>query len=182
MSNWGYIVPHTKKAQGAVLKGADGSTIESEYGLGLKIATELDNLGSILSETRDIGGVYGASRRLIGLGCKFSLEDHKNAFNKSVGGFEVLVLKGQQRSKIAAELLVETFVERLPNIKLRASNGIKFLNSKDRGATNLRDAHNAGMEICLLPEPFFIDNIDDWIPTKMLVDIYLEFFKKAEQL
>jgi len=173
--SWGYIVPHLKSAQGAQL--AKGMT---EYKYGLNCAKILDELQGIPWETRDVGGVSGAARRLSKRNVKYSIEDHKNAYNRKVGGFEVLVHRGYPKDAIAAEMLIETFTERLPNLKLRGISGIKWVEGRNRGAGNIRAAHSGGMEIALLTEPFFIDNIDDWIPVDMLADIYLEFFNKAK--
>lgn len=177
MSNWGYIVPHTLRKEGAFLDG-----IISEYDYGLICANILNRNEFIDSETRDNGGVIMAASKLVKRGCRYSIEDHKNAFNKKSRGFEVLVLKDDERSIAAAKILANVFKKHFPERKLRGVDGVKLISVEDRGGHNLESAKKAGMVVAILAEPFFIDNFDDWIPPRKLAEVYADFFTEARNV
>lgn len=159
---WGFINPHLERAGGAEHPQRDIN--EYKYGHLMK------NHHDYPFETRDSGGVYGAAKALIKKGCNASIEDHKNAYNNSVNGAEILVIKGDRLSIDYAEMMLDEFNKMFPQVKIR---GVKQKNKGDRGYNNLRDSKRAGMDIALLPELFFIDSF--WIDPAKLA----EFYKKV---
>ena len=153
--NWGFIVPHTKRAGGAVSR--EKGINEYEYGL------KLVKLLKWPWDTRDKGGVFGAASRLRKKGVNATIEPHKNAFNGKAHGFELLVMKGDDLSGEVARHICEAFQEKYPNRKLRYDNGIKWSKPGDRGYGNLKAAKDAGIDVVILSESFFIDNPKEWI-------------------
>jgi hypothetical protein len=149
--SWGYIVPHTAKAAGAV--GYRGLQKFSEYQYGLEVA-EINRV-FLPFETRDNGGVLAAALKLKAKGANASIEAHLNAFNGKVGGAEILVLDGDAESYDMAQNLLAAFALEFPNFNIR---GVKRRKSGDTGYFNLMQAKAAGMRIALLTEFFFIDS------------------------
>lgn len=165
-ARFGYIVPHTEKAQGA--ETPNKKTSEYQYGLSVAVTND----ASILWDDRNDGGVKAAARRLVKKGCNATFEDHKNAYNNKVGGAEILVIKGDQLSKDKAELILEAFKLRFPKRNIR---GVKEMRKGGRGYNNLIAAKKGGADIALLGELFFIDNDSDFIP----VNTYADFLKEV---
>lgn len=165
-ANWGIIIPHTKSTGGA---GNDTHKM-NEYYYGLKMVKTL----GLPFETRDSGGVRGATKRLLSKGIKCTLEPHKNAYNGKAFGFEILVLKGDDLSIHYAELFAQAFKARFPDRRLRHGNGLKVLNKGDRGAGNLVASKKAGAEVALLSEAFFIDNDSEWIAPEEMAQFWSE--------
>lgn len=163
---WGYIVPHTKSAQGA--ETPDNLTSEYKYGLSVAVT----NADSILWDDRNDGGVKGAVKRLVGKGVNATFEDHKNAYNGKVGGAEILIIKGDSLSKHYAELILDAYALKYPNRNIR---GVKEMKKGGRGYNNLLAAKKAGADVALLGEMFFIDNPADFIP----VNTYANFIKEV---
>ena len=161
---WGVIVPHTEKA-----KGAYGNNT-NEYDYGLKLAKAI----GLPYETRDAGGVGGATKRLKARGVTATLEPHKNAYNGKAKGYEILILKGDERSKIEALHFIKLFEDKYPNRYKRNGNGIKEVSKGDRGYYNLTAARQY-MQVALLSEMFFIDNPHDYLSPFVMG----EFWKKA---
>lgn len=164
---WGFIVPHTKMAP-----GAQGFLENSRRVIEYFYALEFISLLSFPFQTRDIGGVYGAAKRLINSGINASVEPHCNAYNGNVSGYEILVLDGDQLSYEYAVNFIEQFRIMFPERKFRRIIKTK---SGTRGHNNLVQAKKAGMEVALLTEFFFIDNPKDFI----LEERMAEFFRKA---
>lgn len=161
---WGYIVPHTESAQGA--ETIDGKW--SEYTHGLAVSTKL----GLPWDDRNDGGVYSACKRLKALGVNSTWEDHRNAFNRTVGGAEILCLHGDQLSIEKAEMILESFHSAFPKRNIR---GIKPIRKSGRGYNNLLASKKAGMDVALLGELFFIDNPADFIPADQIA----AFLKKV---
>jgi hypothetical protein len=163
---WGLIVPHTKSSGGASSKEKN----INEYNYGLKLAA----LMPIPRETRDEGGVSLAAKRLKLKGCNASLEPHKNAYNGTAKGFEILVLENDSESIRVAEIMAENFKAKYPTRVLRHTNGVKKIKSGDRGYSNLIAAKKEGMKIALLGEAFFIDNPAEWIEPEEMAKFWME--------
>ena len=153
--NWGFIIPHTYKAQGASNKS--GTITEYEY------ADKMAWKTKIHAQFRDNGGVSGAASRLSELGCNASIEPHLNAFNGKAKGFEILAIAGDSKSISEGIRIAKAFKERFPDRVLRHGNGVKIVHRGDRGYKNLEAARFAGMSVALLSEAFFLDNPDEWI-------------------
>lgn len=162
--SWGYMVPHLKNAQGADTPDKKWS----EYKYGQSVATLL----GLPWETRDEGGVKGASQRLVARNCNCIFEDHKNAYRGTSFGFEILILKGDSLSKQYAELIMDEFERRYPK---RRNRGIKEMTKGGRGYNNLLNHKRGGADVALLGEMFFIDNPHEFInPSE-----YVNFLKSV---
>lgn len=176
-SLWGFVVPHTKADRGAVLKSALGKVVETEYDYGAETIRLISNDLPVTKATRDGGGLKGAYGWLKIEGAKFSIEPHLNAFNTIAKGYCVLVLKGDTKSEKVARQLLAKFSEKYPD---RQNRGIRFVKSGDRGALNLITAKDNGMEVALLTEMFFIDNLSDYISTKEMSKFFIDFLRTVE--
>lgn len=163
---WGVIVPHTTKAQGA--STPDKRMTENKYAYFMLAHTDFKYF------TRDEHGVAGAARGLKRRGVNASIEPHKNAFNGKAKGFEILVLKGDTLSEHYARMIAENFIDQFPDRKLRHDRGIKWVKRGDRGAASLIAAKANGMEVALLVETFFIDNPDEWIEPEVMAKFWTE--------
>lgn len=163
-AKWGIIIPHTAKAQ-----GAESPSGESEYHYALQMFT-----GSALPRrTRDEGGVYGAAKDLVKLGCNCTLEPHLNAYNGRAQGFEILVLEGDKASIAEAKRIAYEFGNSFSNHLLRGDGGVKVISKSDRGGSNLASSKSAGAKVALLSEAFFLDNTSDYID-KTLMKLFWE--------
>ena len=145
---------HTKKAQGAC--SDEYQVSEYEYFNKLKPFLNSD----IAKGNRDSGLLNGykmlkSQGEAIG-----SLEFHLNAFNKKANGYEVLVLKGDDKSYWEAKRFLALMAIYFPE---KRSRGIKEISYRGRGYKNLTASKRAGFEISLLTEVFFIDNARDYI-------------------
>ena len=160
---WGHIVAHNSKKQGANTY----NKAYSEYTYGNILSHSL----SMPSETRDDGGVSLAAKRLTNKGCNASIECHYNAYNGIVGGIEILVLRGDDFSAKYAKMIISEAMSKLDNIKLRGDGGIKWISKGDRGYYNLVNAKSAGMKVAILTELFFGDNEKDFMSPSMQAKI-----------
>jgi hypothetical protein len=161
---WGLIIPHTKNSGGASSKEKK----MNEYEYGLKFASYMPQP----RETRDEGGVPLAAKRLKIKGCNASLEGHKNAYNSTAKGFEILVMETDLESIRVAEIIAQNFKQANPDRVLRHGNGVKKIKPGDRGYSNLKSAKDNGMKIALLAEDFFIDNPAEWIEPSVLAEFW----------
>jgi len=158
ISKWGYIIPHTKYAQGA--ETPDNQY--SEYTHGSIVAAGLP----IPFDHRNDGGISGACERLSDRGVNSTWEDHRNAYNGIVGGAEILYLKRDHLSKVKAEDILHAFSITFPDRTIR---GAKARGPKERGGGNLVASKKSGMDVALLGELFFIDNPKDFIETEAMI-------------
>ena len=167
---WGFIIPHTKEDGGATTPDKK----MNEYRFKLAMIRVMDLL--VPFETRDVGGVWGAVKRLFKRGVTASIESHKNAYNKKVGGFEVLYLYDDELSKEYALKLVAAFKEAFPNHTIRRGNGLIPIKKGGRGFNNLKFARKK-FRVSLLVEAFFIDNNDDYISPEEMAQFWDNFLK-----
>jgi len=168
----GMIIPHTIKAQGAV--AYDGKL--SEYNYGLLLAYTLD----IRTASRNIGGVHKAAKKLVDYGCNASIEPHFNAYNGKAYGAEILVLANDPESEIFARKVIELFVKKFPERKMRADYGIKKVFQGDRGYNNLKAAKSEGIRVAILTELFFGDNEKDWMEIYTHADFIREIQRELK--
>ena len=153
---WGLIIPHEKKAQGAM--NYDGTYSEYNYAL------EMSRHIGIPFQTRDDGGVYTATERLINeYKINSTIETHFNAYNRNAHGYELLVMKGDSLSERYARLMIESFSDIYPKRRARGDAGIKWVSKGDRGYYNLSKAKDAGAVVTILSELCFGDNVVDYI-------------------
>jgi len=84
----------------------------------------------------------------------FVISLHCNAFNKKASGSEVLYYHKSEKSKQYANILQKNFVR---NLEL-SDRGIHGKTSEDRGGYLLKNT----IAPCIIAEPFFIDNDEDY--------------------
>ncbi len=82
------------------------------------------------------------------------IEFHCDAYNKIASGTEVLFCNGSTKGKAAARIMQDRLVMALG----LPDRGIKSKMRSDRGGYILCGVN----QVCLIPEPFFIDNDDDF--------------------
>lgn len=83
-----------------------------------------------------------------------SLELHFNAAKRRAKGCEMLILKRDRKTaKIAQHLIDE--ISSVFSMGKRHDNGIKYLDSADRGYTNLMHCRTHGVKYPMIVEPFF---------------------------
>lgn len=172
---WGIIVPHERKAQGARTHSSVYPPVY-EYGYGLQLATYLSD--RIPHKTRDSAGVYGAAKALLDIGCNATLEPHCNAFNGKAEGYEILVMAGDSLSKEYALNIISAFQTKYPERRKRQGDGVKEVKKGERGYYNLKNAKDAGVEVALLSELFFIDNIKDFMQPLEMSNFLREVLNK----
>lgn len=157
---WGYIVPHTEKAQGA--ETPDNKWSEYKHGLSVAVG----NADFIPWDDRNNGGVSGAVKRLISShDINSTWEDHRNAYRGVTAGAEILCIRGDSLSKHYAEMILDSFNSYFPNRNIR---GVKEMKKGGRGYGNLLASKKAGADVALLGELFFIDNPKDFIPPEKI--------------
>ena len=164
---WGYIVPHTKNAQGA--ETPDNKW--SEYKHGQSVAVK--NAVVIPWDDRDSGGVRPAVERLVSKGVNATWEDHRNAYRGTTGGAEILYIHGDDLSKYHAEMILDAFKAKYPDRNIR---GAKAKRKGDRGYNNLLAAKKGGADVALLGELFFIDNPNDYLSPDEVAEFLLSVF------
>ena len=172
---WGFVVPHTKKAAGAVLKitiKGKSKVQDQEYFYAMDVIDELASKLGVTKATRDEGGLKGAFSWLNIEGCNASIEPHLNAFNTKAEGYEVLILDGDSTSEVYAKELLALFGEMFPK---RVNRGIKRIKAGGRGFSNLMAAKEKGMKVALLTELFFIDNPKEFISRGDMVEFFNRF-------
>lgn len=156
---FGVVVSHKEESQGAVNKKRK----ITEHKYSQQVANNLMIWNSAISAKRKARGTHGACIALSSHGCNSMIEIHGNAYDETVSGCEIVVLKGDTISKNYALELIEEFKKMFPARQIRRGNGIKEISHGDRGYKNLSEAKAAGMVVCMLTEFFFIDNNADWI-------------------
>jgi len=149
---WGFIIPHRRDSPGAV--SYDNRYSEYLYGTIMVPAIGLPY------RTRDEGGVRLASKQLRGESVNATIEPHFNAYNGKVEGAEMLVIRSDGLSRHYAELFLDIFRETFPHRRIR---GVKEVGPGDRGYRNLLESKKSGMEVAILSEMFFGDNIADFL-------------------
>ncbi len=101
----------------------------------------------------------------------FVLSLHCNSFNKKTSGTEVLYFHLSPRGRIIAGFLQKHLIACL---KLK-DRGIKAKDEGDRGGYLLKYTRAP----CIIAEPFFIDNDDDLLTAKALMDKLSLAYAKA---
>lgn len=108
----------------------------------------------------------------------FIISLHCNAFNSEASGTETLYYHKSSRSREIAQILNANIVSAL-GLKDR---GVKPKSVEDRGGYLLKYTHAP----CVIAEPFFIDNEDDFttanVNRKMLVEAYAKSIKEIADI
>lgn len=165
------IVGHTHYQHGATT-----STGVSEYDFCLAVARHIkarfpaDN--GIRIFTKDHIGTEGVACQVAAWKADLSIELHFNAFDGTVEGAEILVLKEEQKdSSIVAAGLLHSWCEDSG----KRNRGVKYVIGNDRGAKNLHVIRERGVKYVMLFEPFFGDNPKDVVTPKKLADSICKF-------
>jgi N-acetylmuramoyl-L-alanine amidase len=151
MKKCALVIGHKKASSGAVNKESGVSEFEFNDRLSVDIESNIEDVTvqRIYRRTyQELPGDINAYEP------DFIISLHCNAYDKNTSGTEVLYYHRSMPSKKIAEILLKHLVEglNLPN------RGIKARNSEDRGGYLLR--YTAAP--CIIAEPFFIDNDDDY--------------------
>lgn len=142
-----------------------------EYDYNSKVAEiVLSNVDSKLIRVfkRGSSGIAGVGILASAWSPDLTIELHLNAFNGEAEGCEVLVLDKDKESAHVAISFALAFCKKFDRIS-RRDRGINWIESSDRGYTNLKAVSLVKRSI--LVEPFFCDTKSEWIP----VEVYAQF-------
>jgi len=145
------VVGHTEDKKGAKNK----SFGVYEYNINNKLAKDIKK---ILSDKVDIvyrlNGYKNLPSDISKIDPKFILSLHSNAFNTKASGSETLYYHKSKTGKMIAQVFQNLIVKSL-GLKDR---GIKSKTAEDRGGYLLKYTQAP----CIIMEPYFIDNDDDF--------------------
>lgn len=155
-------------------KGAYGNgTNEVEYNSFVMDYLQLQGIPDVryYKARNSLNAAYDAKRE----GCDIIIQLHLNAYNGDARGCEVLVIDGDVKSYAIAEKFAKEFTGKFNRVMRRSyDNGKKMLSSRDRGVSSLVASGSAQK---ILVEPFFIDNVNDFVPKEEYAEFLLEFIK-----
>jgi N-acetylmuramoyl-L-alanine amidase len=151
------VVGHRKGAPGACNKNEEDFP-KCEFEFNKKLINDLVER-HLVSSSIDYDVVYRQSYKQLPMNINklnphIVISFHCNAFNTKASGTEVLYYHTSTNGKRMAEILQENFLDvlELPD------RGIKPRHSEDRGGYLLRYTKAP----CVIIEPFFIDNDEDY--------------------
>ncbi|WP_294962358.1 N-acetylmuramoyl-L-alanine amidase [Sulfurimonas sp.] len=151
------VIGHSTYSRGARNKSSD----VSEFEFNEKLAKDIKANWSEHNLSDEIVLVYrenGYSKlpyEINDLDVDLVISLHCNAFNTTASGCEMLYYHKSVKGKNIAKI----FQDKLTDILENKDRGIKSKDSEDRGG-HLLKATNAP---CIIVEPFFIDNDDDFL-------------------
>lgn len=151
MKKCALVIGHKKTSPGASNK-TSGVT---EFSFNDRLAMDIDDEVSGVNVQR----VYRRTYKLLpfdinAVNPDFIVSLHCNAYNTSTSGTEVLFYHRSVKGRRIAEILNDHLVNALG----LNDRGIKAKTTEDRGGYLLKTTHAP----CLISEPFFIDNNDDF--------------------
>ena len=156
-------IGHSKASKGAHNKTFNISEFTFNEELVIDISDKLNNLNiqnSIVYRTN----YSDLPNQINQLNPKFVISFHCNAFNTKASGTEMLYYHSSKNGKLMASIFQKNIVDAL---KL-PDRGIKPKHTEDRGGYILKYTDAP----CIISEPFFIDNDDDY---QLIMDLYPEF-------
>ena len=159
-----FLIPHTPTSRGAM---AWNGIREYDYYYNILLHSKFQVNGK-----KGFEEYFDIADQLVSLGFTTAIEPHFNAFNGRAAGAEILVMKGDQKSKNFARYLLGEFELKFPNRRLRYNAGVKELEEGDRGHSILTVLKNRGFKIAVIPELFFGDNKEDYIKPKDLIEFF----------
>ena len=124
---------------------------------------------------RGRSGITGVAVKAVAWKPAISIELHLNSFNGTARGCEVLCLRGDNRSAALGRLFAAKFTANF-NRMIRGENGIKWIDSGDRGATSLKALSPVAQSI--LVESFFADNKKEWIAPLTYAQFLVEWLNE----
>jgi len=153
----GIIVGHTKKSQGAFSKTLGQSEYVYNSGLAAMIAEHAAGLSDqVKIETRDVGGVAGAFKRILAWKPDCVIELHFNAANGRASGAETLFSDNYDAHGIRELALAQLTARAMADALGIPSRGVKERTSSgERGFFNLSQTTKTP---CVLIESGFGDN------------------------
>ena len=159
------IVGHGGKDKGAYNKETKETELDYNLDLAPKIKEKLTEQGYIV----DIHNRGNASSENIHylnkVGFDIIVSLHCNAYNEYANGTEVLYWNTSKNGQLLAQALQENIVDTLG----LTDRGLKPIKNGDRGAYLLRRTNAP----CVIVEPFFIDNENDFKVGKEKKDDYV---------
>ena len=123
-------------------KGAINYLGETEssfnYRIAHKVMCEIERNQRIFPKvfTRDGLGIKGVAKKVAEFNAELSIELHFNSFERPAKGCEALVVEGDFKSIVFADLITD-IVSKTFNIKERHGSGVLALNNASRGFKNL---------------------------------------------
>jgi len=169
MQTCALVIGHKKESPGA----CNANYGDSEYEFNNILAGMIENRmgkSSIIKVYRT-GSYTKLPAQINALLPSFILSLHCNSFNKKVSGTEVLYYEHSGRGRIIAGLLQERLVRCL---KL-SDRGIRAKSEDDRGGYLLKYTSAP----CVIAEPFFIDNDEDLLTAKALMEELVKAYADA---
>lgn len=153
------LVGHTKSDSGTATYSFNGKR-STEYDWNKARAEEIKEIVDTEYPNkitkifyRDGIGRRGAAKEVGDWDADLCLELHLNAVSYVAYGCEMLVLDGDTESAEVGRKFTDALYE--TGVKKRHDDGIKWMGSGDRGASNLEYVKRYGTKIRMLIEPFF---------------------------
>jgi len=175
MKKCALVIGHKKNSAGASNEASGIDEFTYNDALALEIEAQIEDI--------EVQRIYRRTYETLpsdinGYDPDFIISLHCNAFNTQASGTETLYYHKSTRSKEIAEILNTKIVGAL-GLKDR---GIKAKSVEDRGGYLLKYTNAP----CVIAEPFFIDNEDDFttanVNRKMLVEAYVESIKEIANI
>jgi len=162
------VIGHKKRSPGAMNAKANVSEFDFNEDLALRIERKVNKAEVQRIYRRTWEELPGDINQL---NPDFVVSLHCNAFNEKASGTEVLYYYKSQRGKKIAEVLQKYLVAYLE----LPDRGIKPKTSEDRGGYLLRYTNAP----CVITEPFFIDNDDDFARALADIERFAQTYAKA---
>lgn len=169
----GIIVGHTSKSPGAVVIPSGSGKKTYEYFYNLEVANQLlKRRACDTVVTRDYKGISGATSEIIKSGVDLSIELHCNAANTRAHGVEALYYNSPSQT------FATYFCDQLAARFSRRNRGAKYVVTNGRGVSNLQLL--ADIPYAIIGEPFFGDNVNDYIPQLDYTNFLSELLAKVK--
>lgn len=151
------IVGHSQRKQGAYNKKFDTTEFSVNKKLAIKVAEKLALYGIKPELVYRTGRYKDLPGQVNVTGVDIAVSFHANAFNTKASGYETLYYHKSSKSRMLANAVQGEFTKEIGDVS--PNRGIKPKQSGDRGALILKETSMP----CVLVEPFFIDNNDDFV-------------------
>lgn len=153
---------HSKRAQ-----GADAFNGISEYDYWKKTNSLIGHTKHEIKEfTRDDGGITNACRHAGAWKADIIIETHFNSYNRSAKGCEALYIGSYSLAKSFCDFMAANYG--------KSNRGAKNLSGGGNGKYNIQQAESQA-EDCILIEPFFGDNLNDYIEPQVMAKALTDF-------
>lgn len=158
------VIGHSKESQGAVNKTYEMSEFVFNEDLANKIFSQWNDFSTEdeITIVYRRNGLRELPNEINALNPDMVVSLHANAFNGTTNGCEILYYHTSIKGKEIAQIFKDDILQLFKN----TDRGLKPRTSEDRGGYLLRYT-NAPAIIC---EPFFIDNDEEYLKAKELLD------------